>query len=755
MTPAAPAPSGRRRSRAAAVASAAVPSLDFTPLTEAECEPAAAADAGQADAASQAERSAHATRLVAECRPVFGTPAARYLERRGIGLKRLPPRVAAWHGQSHAILFVARDGAGAVKAVQRVYLAPDGTKANVEPVKRTNGVLSGTAMILPGEGNRVLVTEGPEDALSLWQATGLPVRCAFGVSGLGDVPLPDGAAVVLVADNDAPEKGTRAAVERAGLRLHERGHAVAIARPPAGLKDANDLLLAQGPEAVRAMVDAAVPWESPPHPSPTPEKPDTESELARLAALSPIEYDRCREAEAERLGVRVTTLDSEVKRRRPADAGDGDRLQGRPLELPEPEPWHEPVDGAAMLTAIADAFARYVALPEGAADAVTLWCLHAHALDAAEHAPRLAIVSPTPGCGKSTLLRYVGLLVPRPLSTASVSPAALFRTIERARPTLLIDEADAFMSGNGSEELRGLLNAGHGRTDAHVIRTVGEDFEPRMFSTWAALAIARIGRLPATLMDRSIVIPMRRRRPSERIEHLRSGRPGPFDILARKAARWSADHLAALREADPEDMPPALGDRAADNFRPLVAIADRAGGDWPERARKAAALLSAREGGDQDTIGIVLLADIRAILENREGGRITSAELAAVLAAMEDRPWPEWKRGKPITPRQIAKLLAPFGIAPKTVRTLGERAKGYVAEDFQDIFARYLPSDPCQRDNPQETAKNAGSASVTKGSVSRIENGPEARNSALCHAVTDRNPPTGSEGGIEAEEGAL
>jgi hypothetical protein len=212
-----------------------------------------------------ADRIAKARAMVKECAPPAGTPAAPYLSRRGIAVDGLPKGVVGWHGKSGAVLFVARDGNGEIAAVQRVLLNPDGTaklKADNKKDKRTNGLLKGAAMILPGQGEDLL-TEGPEDALSLWQATGQPVHCGFGVAALGEVPLPAGAVAVLVADNDPPDSPTHAAIGKAVNRLVARGFTVKLARPPAGVKDSNDLLLEQGAEAVKAMVADADVMEPP------------------------------------------------------------------------------------------------------------------------------------------------------------------------------------------------------------------------------------------------------------------------------------------------------------------------------------------------------------------------------------------------------------------------------------------------------------------------------------------------------------
>jgi putative DNA primase/helicase len=152
----------------------------------------------------------------------------------------------------------------------------------------------------------------------------------------------------------------------------------------------------------------------------------------------------------------------------------------------------------------------------------------------------LCIASPVTRCGKTAALQLVGAAVPRALSTSNTTPAALFRSIERWHPTLLIDEADALFGARSterSEEIRGLLNAGHTRDTAYVIRVVGEDHEPRRFGVFGAKCIALIGSLPDTVRDRSIIVPMRRRLPGERLERLRLDRLGSLvEALRRKTA---------------------------------------------------------------------------------------------------------------------------------------------------------------------------------------------------------------------------
>src|ERR1700676_3791084 len=194
--------------------------------------------------------------------------------------------------------------------------------------------------------------------------------------------------------------------------------------------------------------------------------------------------------------------------------------QGRTVEFVEPAPWPEPVDGAVLLGDVAAAFTRFVALPPLAEVAAALWTVHAHALEAAAASPLLALTLPEKRCcGKTTTLSLLARLVPRALLSSNISPASLFRIVEKYSPTLLVDEADSFL--RDKEELRRILNSGHTRDAAYVVRTVGDENEPRRFSTWAAKAVALIGHLPDTFADRSLVVPMRRHAAGEHVERLR------------------------------------------------------------------------------------------------------------------------------------------------------------------------------------------------------------------------------------------
>ena len=407
-----------------------------------------------------------------------------------------------------------------------------------------------------------------------------------------------------------------------------------------------------------------------------------ETEIKRLSKLSKIEYAKTRKEAQKTLGLPLKLLDELVQEAQ-REAKE-QSIQGSEISLPEPTPWEEVVDGKTLLASLVAIIRSYVVMDDNATIAAALWAIHSYLYDVSIFTPRLAVISPEKGCGKTTLLDVVGQLVNRPLLTANVTPAVVFRMIANVAPTLLVDEADSFLKGN--EELRGILNSGH-RKGGQVMRTVGESHEVRAFSTFCPLAIALIGRLPDTLQDRSVVINLRRRLENEdikpfRIEHIKG-----LQDLASMIARWAKDNRTSLVGAEPE-MPAGLFNRTADNWRPLLAIADAIGGDWPEQVRKAAVELSARN--DTASFRTQLLIDIKVIFDACKADKISSYELADKLTVLEGHPWADFNRGKPLTPHSLARLLTSFGITPNTIRIGGNTPKGYIRNQFADVWKRYL-----------------------------------------------------------------
>ena len=401
--------------------------------------------------------------------------------------------------------------------------------------------------------------------------------------------------------------------------------------------------------------------------------------IGELASLGTLEYELQRGTAAAGLGIRVSALDKLVKGWRSTTEDENAALPHWNVE-----PSAEPVDGAALLGNLRQVFRRYIVLPKGADIALPLWVLHAWTMDAGDISPLMILVSPTKRCGKTSVLILLYFLTPRSELSSNITAPALFRYIEEVRPTLLIDEADSFVKDN--EELRGILNSGHTKAAANVIRVNGEH-KPRRFSTWAPKALATIRAVADTLEDRAIVVQLQRKPPTATVARLCRRESEEFAALRSQAARWAEDNFDLLVEPEPQ-LPNGLNDRACDNWRPLLAIADLAGGEWPLQARRAAYLLS---GEAQDgAIGVELLKDIRVGFGDHEV--IRSADLVAKLVADPERPWAEWKHGRALTQKQLASLLRPFRISSITVHPGGaSHGKGYRRAHFEAAWEAYCP----------------------------------------------------------------
>jgi len=371
-------------------------------------------------------------------------------------------------------------------------------------------------------------------------------------------------------------------------------------------------------------------------------------------------------------------------------------------------------------------------LPGGAADALALWSAVAHCFQAFECSPRLCVSSPEKGCGKTTLRDGAySFLVPRPLPSENLTAAVLFRVVEKRKPVLLADEFDSWI--HEKEELRGMLNSGHKR-GGQALRCEGENHEVRAFNVFCPVVLSGIGELPGTLHDRSIVIRLTRAKLGELNERFDSRRTQPEQELCRKLARWCGDNKVRLEASDPV-LPAGAFNRLADNWRPLFAVAEVAGGDWPTRAATAFAKLTSRDDSDAQGIGVMLLADIRsAFAENREK-RMFSKALVSGLCAMTEQPWLEANRGKPITETWLARKLKSFSIVSRNLRLGTEQAKGYELEAFVDAFARYLPTEREVKrpsvpspanidDSPLSEASQAETVGRIKKSVSTNKDGP-------------------------------
>lgn len=389
------------------------------------------------------------------------------------------------------------------------------------------------------------------------------------------------------------------------------------------------------------------------------------------------------------------------------------------------------IDGAALLDEVEAFHRRFNVFPrEAAYVAVALWDAHAHLIDAFDGTARLAFLSPEPGSGKSRALEIVETLTPNASTTVNASANALFRLVEAAEgsPTLLFDEIDTVFGpkAGGNEEVRGFLNSGY-RRGGQSLRCVGDGSNQSAgwFSSFCAVAMAGLGSLPDTILTRSVIIRMRKRAPNEKVEpYRRRVHEKEGHALRDRLAKWATTVHDQVAAAWPE-MPDGVSDRPADVWEPLLAVADAAGGDWPERARTACLeLVHAARENDESSLGIRLLTDLRDKVYCG-ADRMPTAVILECLLRLDDAPWTDLDNDKPLTSRGLAKLLSQYmtadnqQIKSRTFRTASGTPKGYYAEDLADAWARYCPPPP---------GKTATSATPQQSQVNRGESVVESRN---------------------------
>jgi len=353
------------------------------------------------------------------------------------------------------------------------------------------------------------------------------------------------------------------------------------------------------------------------------------------------------------------------------------------------EPWDQPVDTHTLLIELMAQLRRFVVVQDDVAIAITLWILFSWVHEVAVHSPLLVATSAEPDSGKSTLLGVLGFLVPRPYSVVELTGTNIYRIVDLKNRTLLIDEADQLFRRKAA--LAEIINAGWTRGSARIPRIVHGVIHE--FDAFCPKVIGMLGlNLPSTMASRAIVCMLWPKLPSEQVADFRHVDDDDFTTLRRKLMRWAADNAVLLKDATPV-VPPGFSNRVTANWCLLLAIADVAGGLWPEWARAAAVKLSHKR--HQPSERLRLLAALHPIFATRE--QIPSAELVAQLTADPDGEWAEFRGRGPITQRQVAALLAGFEIFPVVLHPTKQASlsrRGYRRSQFGDLFARFLPNDP-------------------------------------------------------------
>jgi hypothetical protein len=417
--------------------------------------------------------------------------------------------------------------------------------------------------------------------------------------------------------------------------------------------------------------------------------PNEKALVEALARKDHTDYDRMRVEVAETLGIRVGTLDDKVEavRQKRSDAGSS-------ILVEDLKPWAHPINGGALLDEMSNAITAHISMTQTEADTIALWCVYSHAYDLFPVAPRLGIRAATAECGKTETLRRLKRFVNRPLECDGLTAAVFFRVIDAFQPTFLLDELDNMLPEDKSAML-GAMNSGYS-CKGMQLRCVGDKNEVRAFRTFAPFVYAMVGKPTGTFDSRTIAIELRRAAP-EKARTLLSlededAEDKRLSDMGRKAARWVGDNRDELAKIRP-DMG-ALVNRPAMNWRPLYAVAALAGGDWPERARKAAEA-AAQARSDHD-IKAELIIDIKSLMEaTPHTEEWPSATVAESLAKLEGRPWAEFgKAQKPITQNALARLLKPFAIVPDYIGAENKRTRGYRRSQFEEVFAAYAAPPP-------------------------------------------------------------
>jgi hypothetical protein len=418
-------------------------------------------------------------------------------------------------------------------------------------------------------------------------------------------------------------------------------------------------------------------------------------------------------------------------------------------------------ESGALLLADTEIFVgRFVIYPsEHAKVAHVLWIAHAHLMQVWDSTPRLAFLSPEPASGKTRALEVTELLVPAPVEAVNVSPAYLFRKVGETNCTILFDEIDTVFGPKAkeNEEIRGLLNAGH-RRGAVAGRCVvrGNVVETEEIPAYCAVALAGLGWLPDTLLSRSIIIRMRRRKPGEKVKPFRRRTElSAGNKLKARLAGWAKLVQASISWPV---MPPGVEDRDADMWEALIAVAKAAGGIWPDRASRAALALIKEARDREPSLGIRLLADLKTVFGNAQ--EMTTASILQALHILAESPWNDLK-GRPLNDRGLAMRLRQYGIKPKVVRIDEDTtARGYTAESLHDAWETYLPrsqdeesvtsvtsvtDDENANVSNAENVTDADDASVTSSDASVTSAADVTHRAAnVTHDVTDDPPENAS-----------
>ena len=365
--------------------------------------------------------------------------------------------------------------------------------------------------------------------------------------------------------------------------------------------------------------------------------------------------------------------------------------------------------GHELIKELAAMISSYVELPDLADRLLALWVIHTYSIDRTRVNPLLYIYSPQQRCGKTTLLSVLSRLVNRPMQISGITAAALYRTVDKWRPTLLLDEADSYLKtkSESSEALRGIINSCWSLESAWKSVCVGKNHRVVAFPTFTPIAIAGLGRLEktyATIADRSIIIQLERKLETKKLSRLSRDDDSNtlFDDLRSKCATWVKKHgevIGGWQQPNARFLE-EMDDRTRENYEVLLAISKTA--MLPD-SYLADAYRANKKLDEEENVDSLLLKDINDIFESMDKDFVPSGTIVARLEEREDRPWGTWSYGQPMTKHALARRLKNYGIAPSKKREGQHTVRGYYRDDnFKEKLKRYCQVDvePTQTTQP-------------------------------------------------------
>lgn len=411
-----------------------------------------------------------------------------------------------------------------------------------------------------------------------------------------------------------------------------------------------------------------------------------QKQIADLAQLDELTYQLKKRKIAKELGIGTNDLDRIVKQER-----QGLELAKIATLTADIEPYTSRVNGDELAHEILHIVKSHIVCNDAVAIAITLWIFFSWCIDVAYIAPIAWINAPEKRCGKTQLATLMGRMSKRSIMASNVSQSALFRTIERYKPTFVIDEADSFF--HGDMDLKNIINCGFSRDNPYVWRCVGDNHEPIPFDVFGAKIISGIGKLPSTVMDRSISLTLRRALPTEKRQRVKDIPKATTETIKAKLARWADDNMDRVATSKPK-LPETIYNREFDTWEILFQIANTLGDDWLKLVTNACLAITQTDSKEPSE-NEELLSDIKAIFELQAVDSMATRDLlTALIGADSDgltKRWATSNKGQPMTDRQLAKRLKDFEIKSSKINKPNETQKrGYYLADFADAFKRYL-----------------------------------------------------------------